>query len=172
MKEPEGFRGFVESRYAALVRFGTLLCGDPGRGEDAVQDALLKTLRAWDRLDVHGEGETGAEAYTRTVMTHAAWRSARRRWWGERPTAELPEHAGADEYAAADTADAVRRALAALPAQQRVVLVLRYWGGLSEAEIAEQLSCSLGTVKSRASRAIAALRAGGLLDETFEGGAR
>ncbi|NHC43764.1 SigE family RNA polymerase sigma factor [Motilibacter aurantiacus] len=172
MKEPEGFRGFVESRYAALVRFGTLLCGDPGRGEDTVQDALLKTLQAWDRLDLHGEGGNGAEAYTRTVMTHAVWRSARRRWWGERPTAELPELADADAYAAADTADAVRRALAALPAQQRVVLVLRYWGQLSEAEIADQLNCSVGTVKSRASRAMASLRASGMLDESLEGGAR
>ena len=172
MKEPEGFRGFVESRYGALVRFGTLLCGDPGRGEDAVQDALLKTLRAWDRLDLHGDGDNGAEAYTRKVMTHAAWRSARRRWWGERPTDELPEHPAPDAYAEADTADAVRRALTALPAQQRVVLVLRYWGQLSEAEIADQLGCSVGTVKSRASRAIASLRASGLLDESFEGGAR
>ena len=61
-------------------------------------------------------------------MTHASWKSARRRWRGERPTAELPEQADRDVYANVDTADAVRRALAALPAQQRVVLVLREAG--------------------------------------------
>lgn len=166
MREPEGFRGFVESRYLALVRFGALLTADPGRGEDLVQDALVKTLRAWDRL-----GPDGAEAYTRRVMTHASWRAARRLWRGERPTETLPERPGEDEAERVDTADAVRRALATLPAQQRVVLVLRYWAHLSETEIAAQLGISAGTVKSRASRALAALRDSGLLADTVGGSA-
>lgn len=165
MKEPVGFRAFVEARYPSLVRFGALLTGDSGRGEDLVQDALVKTLQAWDRVQVDG----GAEAYTRKVMTHAAWRAGRRRWWGEHPTAELPEHAGPDAYADADTADAVRRALAALPTQQRVVLVMRFWGDYTEAQIADALGVSAGTVKSRASRGIAALRASGWLDDTNVG---
>ena len=165
MREPEGFRDFVESRYAALVRFGTLLTADPGRGEDLVQDALVKTLRAWDRL--HPDGNP--EAYTRTIMTHASWRAARRLWRGEHPTEELPEHPGPDVYREVDTADAVRRALAALPAQQRVVLVLRYWDHLSEGEIAHRLGVSAGTVKSRASRALAHLRSSGLLADVVGG---
>ena len=165
MREPEGFRGFVESRYAALVRFGTLLTADPGRGEDLVQDALVKTLRAWDRL--HPDGNP--EAYTRTIMTHASWRAARRLWRGEHPTGELPEQPGPDVYREVDTADAVRRALASLPAQQRVVLVLRYWDHLSEAEIAHRLGVSAGTVKSRASRALAHLRSSGLLADVVGG---
>ena len=115
---------------------------------------LVKTLRAWDRL--HPDGDP--EGYTRRVMTHASWKSARRRWRGERPTAELPERADRDVYANVDTADAVRRALAGLPAQQRVVLVLRYWAHRNETEIAAELGISTGTVKSRASRALATLR--------------
>ena len=165
MREPEGFRGFVESRYAALVRFGTLLSADSGLGEDLVQEALVKTLRAWDRLGPDGD----PEAYTRRVMTRASWRAARRLWRGEQPTEVLPEAPGDDQHSLVDTADAVRRALATLPAQQRVVLVLRYWLHLSEAEIAAQLGISSGTVKSRASRALAALRDGGLLADAVEG---
>ncbi|RKS75593.1 RNA polymerase sigma-70 factor (sigma-E family) [Motilibacter peucedani] len=180
MREPVGFRAFVEARYPSLVRFGTLLTGDPGRGEDLVQEALVKTLHAWDRLHsdavddarpVRPDGtDGGPEAYTRKVMTHAAWRAGKRRWWGERPTDELPEHAAPDAYAQSDTADAVRRALAALPAQQRVVLVLRFWGDYTEAQIADALDISSGTVKSRTSRGIAALRATGWLDEAVVGG--
>ena len=60
----------------------------------------------------------------------------------------------------------MRGALAALPAQQRVVLVLRFWGHLSEAEVASELRCSTGTVRNRACRGLAALRDVGLLDDT------
>ncbi|MGI8694700.1 MAG: SigE family RNA polymerase sigma factor [Geodermatophilaceae bacterium] len=158
----EGFSAFVGSRYPALVRYGVLLTGDRGHGEDLVQTALVKTFRVWGRLYPDGQ----PEAYTRTVMERLAWRMVRRRWHGELPTAELPDHAAAtDAYAIQDQAAAVLDALRTLPAQQRIVLVLRYWAGLSEAEIAERLGCSAGTVKSRASRAVAFLRASRLLNE-------
>ncbi len=160
----ETFSAFVGSRYPALVRYGVLLTGDRGHGEDLVQSALVKTYRAWGRLYPDGQ----PEAYTRTVMERMAWRMVRRRWRGELPTADLPELAAdTDAYAMKDQAEAVLDALRTLPAQQRIVLVLRYWDGLSEAEIAERLGCSAGTVKSRASRAVAFLRASALLnDET------
>jgi RNA polymerase sigma-70 factor (sigma-E family) len=169
--EPYGFRAFVEARHPSLVRFGTLLCGDLGRGEDLVQESLIKTLRAWTRV---GLGEGDPEAYTRQVMTHAASRASRRTWWGERPAEPPPEQmdeAGTDASLRVDTADAVRAALAALPAQQRVALVLRFWAQLTEAEIAHELGCSTATVRGRVSRAAAALRSRGLLDEAV-GGAR
>jgi RNA polymerase sigma-70 factor (sigma-E family) len=153
---PEGFAEFVAARYPNLVRYGALLLGDAGRGEDLVQDALVKTYRAWRRL--HPDGEP--EAYTRRVMTRAAWRVSQLTWQREVPSAVLPERSGGDPYDSRDTAQLVLAALRALPAQQRVVLVLRYWAGLSEREIAAQLGCSTGTVKSRASRAMAALRGG------------
>lgn len=161
----EGFSAFVGSRYPALVRYGVLLTGDRGHGEDLVQSALVKTYRAWSRL--HPDGQP--EAYTRTVMERMAWRLVRRRWRGELPTADLPERAAdGDAYADRDRADAVLQALRTLPAQQRIVLVLRYWAGLSEAQIAERLGCSAGTVKSRASRAVAFLQASHLLDDRHE----
>lgn len=158
--DPSGFSGFVSSRYPALVRYGVLLTGDRGHGEDLVQSALVKTLSAWGRLYPDGQ----PEAYTRTVMERMAWRMVRRRWRGEIPTEMLPEAAVAgDSYARHDLADAVLAALRQLPATQRIVLVLRYWAGLSEVEIASRLGCSTGTVKSRASRAVAFLRQSKLL---------
>lgn len=149
-----GFADFVTARYAALVRHGVLLTGDQGHGEDLAQEALVKTYQAWRRLYPDGD----AEAYTRKVMVRAAWRAGRRLWRREVPTGVLPEHPTLDPYELGDTARLVLDALRALPGQQRVVLVLRYWAGFSEQEIAAQLGCSTGTVKSRASRAVAALR--------------
>ncbi|MFD0742258.1 SigE family RNA polymerase sigma factor [Phytohabitans flavus] len=159
---PEGFAEFVRDRYPALVRHGAILTGDPGHGEDLAQEALVKTYRAWHRL--HPDGNP--EAYTRRVMVRAAWRAGRRLWRREVPTEAPPERAGTDPYDGTDTAHMVFQALRSLPAQQRVVLVLRYWGGRSEQEIAAELGCSVGTVKSRVSRAVAALRrvGGPLLD--------
>jgi RNA polymerase sigma-70 factor (sigma-E family) len=161
---PAGFTEFVASRYPALVRYGTLLTGDRGHGEDLAQEALVKTYRGWGRLHAHGN----PEAYTRRVMTRAAWRAGRRLWRREIPAAAPPDRAGSDPYENRETAQVVLAALRELPAGQRVVLVLRYWAGLSEQEIAVQLGCSTGTVKSRASRAIAALRrADGPLADAF-----
>ena len=165
MSAPAGFAEFVNSRYPALVRSGVLLTGDRGHGEDLTQEALVKTYRAWRRL--HQQGDP--EAYTRQVMVRAAWRAGRRLWRREVPAAVLPDRAAdGDAYDHRDTSALVLEALRALPAGQRVVLVLRYWAGLSEQEIAAQLGCSTGTVKSRASRAIAALRqSGGPLTDAF-----
>jgi RNA polymerase sigma-70 factor (sigma-E family) len=159
------FGDFVTARYPALVRYGTLLTGDRGLGEDLTQEALVKTHRAWRRLR---DGDP--DAYTRQVMTRAAWRANRRLWHREIPAAAPPERpVRTDAYEHRDTAEVVLAALRELPAPQRVVLVLRYWAGLSEQEIAAQLGCSTGTVKSRASRAIASLRrAGGPLADAFD----
>jgi RNA polymerase sigma-70 factor (sigma-E family) len=153
----EQFTEFVRTRYTALVRYGALLTADAGHGEDLAQEALIKTYRAWPRLYPDGD----PEAYTRTVMARAAWRAGRRLWRREVPTAALPESSTPDGYAERDTAAMVFAALRMLPTQQRIVLVLRFWADLSERELAEMLDCSPGTVKSRASRAIAALRSAG-----------
>ena len=110
------------------------------------------TYRAWRKLYPDGD----PEAYTRKVMVRAAWRAGGRFWRPEVPTGVLPDPPVRDDFAVRDTADLV---LGALPTQQRVVLVLSYWVDLPEQDIAAMLGCSPGTVKSRASRAIAALRA-------------
>ncbi|GIF39147.1 SigE family RNA polymerase sigma factor [Actinoplanes xinjiangensis] len=161
----DGFAVFVGARYPALVRYGTLLTGDRGHGEDLAQEALVKTHRAWQRL--HPDGDP--EGYTRQVMVRAAWRAGRRLWRRELPAAAPPDRATeVDAFDVRDTTEVVLAALRELPAGQRVVLVLRYWAGLSEQEIAAQLDCSAGTVKSRASRALATLRrSGGPLTDAF-----
>jgi RNA polymerase sigma-70 factor (sigma-E family) len=164
MDDHEEFRRFVTARYPALVRTARLLVSDFGQAEDLTQSALLTTFVHWRSIrDPHN-----AEAYTRTVLTRLAIKGSRRRWRGERPTPALPEAVATDSYSEVDDGDAVRRALAALPVEQRAVLVLRFYADLSEAQIAEVLRCSSGTVKSRASRGLAALRANGLLDDSLE----
>jgi RNA polymerase sigma-70 factor (sigma-E family) len=143
---------FVAARWQGLVRFGFMLTGDRAAGEDLVQEALLRCLSSWGRLDPQG-----VEGYVRKVMSRLAWKA-------HRHPLRMTSSAGRAEPTTADIADTsseqsdLRRALSGLPRQQRVVLVLRYWQDLSEAEIAELLGCRQGTVKSRASRAYAQLR--------------
>jgi len=143
---------FVAARWQGLVRFGFMLTGDRAAGEDLVQEALLRCLSSWGRLDPQG-----VESYVRKVMSRLAWKAHRH------PLRMSSSH-GHAEPMTADIADAsseqsdLRQALSGLPRQQRVVLVLRYWQDLSEAEIAELLGVRQGTVKSRASRAYAQLR--------------
>ena len=157
--EDAEFTAFMRGRYPALLRTATFLMGDAGHGEDLLQTALLKTALRWRRLRDPG----AAEAYTRTVMVRQAGRSRRRKWVGERPAERLPEISGADASADVDLADALSRELARLPHDQRAVLVLRYYEQLAEREVAAVLGCSLGTVKSRASRGLSQLRERGVL---------
>lgn len=164
MGAEDEFRAFVAGRYAALVRTARLLAPDPTQAEDLTQSALVTTYARWSTLRDRGR----AEAYARKVLVRQCLRAGRRRWRGEIPSKLLPEAPAADPYAARDEADAVRRALATLPGDQRAVLVLRYYADLTEPDVADVLGVSLGTVKSRASRAIAALRASGLLDDVVE----
>lgn len=145
------FAAFAAFRYAGLVRAGYLLTGDRWAAEDLVQSALLRAYPAWQRgVPDH------PEAYVRKIMVRLAMRAGRRK-----RLREVPLDAGADR--ALDGPDPVdhqvlRQALMSLTVTQRAVLVLRYFEGLTEAETAHALGCSVGTVKSRASRALAALR--------------
>jgi RNA polymerase sigma-70 factor (sigma-E family) len=158
---PPGFADFVRTRYQRLARSAFLLTGDRGHAEDLVQSALVITLRAWDRL----AAVEAAESYTRTTMLRLSRRWARRRWRGEQPTsseglAVVGGSTGPGDFAG--DLD-VRAVLAALPWDQRAVLVLRYFEDRSERDTAALLGIREGTVKSRASRALATLRESGLL---------
>lgn len=154
MTDADGFAAFVAARYRALVRTAFLFVGDRGHAEDLAQTALLRTYSHWSAL----RSEDAAEAYTRTTMARLAGRWSRRRWRGEVPS-ETPDAANQTDHVAnrAETLD-LFAALGALPWPQRAVLVLRYFEHLSEAETATILRCAPGTVKSRTSRALAALR--------------
>ncbi len=134
-----------------------LLVGDRGKAEDLAQETLWRLHRAWRRLD----DPRAADAYVWTCLVRLAARARARRWTGERPTPpdQLAPLSNPSATAEVDDALVLRRALADLSEDQRAVLVLRYYEGWSEAEIAEIVGCAPGTVKSRATRGLAALRA-------------
>ena len=146
------FTEFVAARTPALLRTAYLLTGDWAAGEDLLQTTLEQCWRRWNRLGEH------PEPYVRQAMlrTFLSWR--RRRWTGETPTEELPEVAVDDATSAYDERELLWRALQRLPRRQRAVIVLRYFDDLSEQETAAALGVAVGTVKSQASKALAALR--------------
>lgn len=147
------FEEFVAGRGQALQRFGYALTGDWALAEDLLQTALARAYPRWSRVL-----RDDPEAYVRKIMVNT-WSSWwRRKWRGELPAAALPETPGPDSYAEVDSRHALRSALAQLPPRQRAVVVLRYHQDLSEAQVAELLGISVGTVKSQAARALASLR--------------
>lgn len=154
------FREFVAARYVALVRFGYLLTGDRGQAEDLAQAALLRAFGAWRGM----RDPANAEAYTRKIMVRLSVRWRRRPWRGELPVGLVPEAAAVDQFVQSDLAASIRHALQQLPAHQRAAVVLRYYVDLTPPEAADVLGCSVGTIKSRTHRALAALRTAGLLD--------
>ncbi|WP_028815493.1 SigE family RNA polymerase sigma factor [Streptomyces flavidovirens] len=158
----EAFTAFMTARYGSLLRTATLLTGGGGgrpRAEDLAQEALLRTYRAWNRI---GRLEA-AEAYTRTTMVRLLIKDRHRKWHVEIPAERVPEVLRPGHEDRVTTAVTVREVLRTLPAAQRAVLVLRFYHQLTEREIADVLGCSPGTVKSRAARALAALRDHGFL---------
>jgi RNA polymerase sigma-70 factor (sigma-E family) len=148
------FRQFVVSRTPALLGTAYALTGDRGLAEDLLQAALLKTYRHW-RAVRHSEHP---DAYVRRVMANQ-----RISWWRRRRVAEsglpLPDRAAPDRSSGIEERDELWRALRQLPPRTRAVVVLRYWEDLPEAEVARVLDCSVGTVKSQASRGLDRLRA-------------
>lgn len=149
----EDFRDFVASRSPALLRTAYLLVGERALAEDLVQSALAKAYRHWDRVTATGS----PEASVRRIMVNE-----RRSWWRRNPGREVlgavPDRGGPDESAGLAERDAVWQAVLRLPPRTRAVLVLRYWEDLSEAETAHILDCSVGTVKSQASRGLRKLQ--------------
>ena len=164
-RDQREFDAFMTARYGALVRTARLLLGNNASAEDLAQAALLRTFLHWGNL----RDPSNAEAYTRTVMARLAIRWGRRGWRAEQPTAVLDAVGVEDASEQVDAADEVSRWLDGLPVAQRAVLVLRYYEQLSEAEVARVLRCRPGTVKSRAARAMAALRAATLPDSFPQG---
>jgi RNA polymerase sigma-70 factor (sigma-E family) len=153
----DGFDEFVRSRTASLLRAAYLLTGDQYLAEDLVQSALARTHVAWRGL--HHSGN--AEAYTRKVMYHLQVSWWRRRRVPESVTGHAPEPRDTESHDIADGMVAqvmLRRALDRLTPKQRAVLVLRFFEDRSEAETAEILGVSAGTIKSQTAKALTRLR--------------
>jgi RNA polymerase sigma-70 factor (sigma-E family) len=146
-------------RAAALRRKAFLLCGDWSAADDLVQDVLVAMYPRWSRI-VHGGR---VDAYANRVLVGKHVDARRRPWRRERPVDRLPDLVDADSeraIAAVDERDGpLMAALAALPARQRAVLVLRFTDDLSIEEIAKTMGIPEGTVKSRLSRGTETLRA-------------
>ncbi|MDT0386620.1 SigE family RNA polymerase sigma factor [Streptomyces sp. DSM 41921] len=151
----DGFDEFAAARWSALLHVARLLTGgDRQRAEDLVQEALVKLWFAWPKV-----AEQAPEAYVRTVLVRLAARSARRRWWGERPVEQLPDRADpGDMSSAVAERSRLEAALALLSPKQRAAVVLRYCEDLPEAQVAQALGCPVGTARSHASRGVARLR--------------
>lgn len=161
MRSKESFEGLdtlVARRGGALLATATLLAGGPAAGEDLLQAALERVMRHWPRV------KDEPEIYLRRTIYHLAvdqWRARRRR---PEVLGEIGLEVAALRAGQPDGTDAVHlrlaliQGLAQLPPRQRAVLVLRYWEQFSESEAADMLGCSLGTVKSSASRGLARLR--------------
>jgi RNA polymerase sigma-70 factor (sigma-E family) len=153
--ETHDFAQFVEAREQALRRTAWLLTGDWGLAEDLVQTALARAWPRWERINRRDD----PEVYVRRVIVNT-WRTwTRRRWRGEKASPAVAEApAGGDMATEVAMRMALRDALAALTGRQRAVLVLRVYDDLPEAQVADMLNCSVGTVKSTMSRALARLR--------------
>jgi RNA polymerase sigma-70 factor (sigma-E family) len=148
------FRDYVTARSRSLLRTAYLLTGNQADAEDLVQSALAKTYQAWDRIEDLG----ALDGYVRRAMvnTHISW--WRRRKLEEFPTDELPDQVVADHSGDSDSREVLRRAIDRLPDRMRAAVLLRFYQDMTEAEIADALGVSLGTVKSTVSRAVAKLR--------------
>lgn len=154
-QQPDSFTDFVATRHAGLLKFAMVLCGDARLAEDVVADVLGRAYEQWSRIGAmeHPHG------YVRRMVVNE-YLSWRRRLHRTFPVAE-PDDSGETEPDHAerhsDRADVAER-LARLPVRQRACLVLRFYEGHTDDEIADLLGCAAGTVRSNISRALATLR--------------
>lgn len=150
------FEAYVSASQTRHLRTAFLLTGDQHLAEDLLQTALAKLYLAWHRV----ASRESLDAYVRRIMVNenTSWH---RRAWKRRETVVdvVPEHSNpADPYRMFDQRDRLWPLVQRLPARQRAAVVLRYYEDLSERDTAAILNCSVGTVKSQTSRAIATLR--------------
>ena len=150
------FDRFVADATDTLLRTAYLIVWDLGEAEDLVQETLFEVARRWPRV----RRMEHPRAYARRILVNRTLSgSARRTRRRQELIAPMPREraGGADVAGEIDGQDELMAALEALPPRQRTVLVLRYFLDLPEAEVAAALRCSLGTVKSSASRGLARL---------------
>jgi RNA polymerase sigma-70 factor (sigma-E family) len=148
------FDEFARTDLPGLLRFAKVLCVDRGTAEDVLQEVLLRAHAKWSEI---GELDRPA-AYVRRMIVNE-YLSWRRKWSRIIPSAAVGAEMSTPDVAAefADRAELVAE-IAELPPRQRAAVVLRYYAGLSDAEIAADLGCSAGTARSHLSRGLATLR--------------
>ena len=148
------FSAYMAARQPALYRTAYLLAGDHASAEDLLQNAFAKLYLSWDKIRDQG----ALDGYVRRIMVNennSLWRRAWKR--REHSTDTMPDTGSHDTYDDG-MGGALWSYVQTLPPKQRAVIVLRYYEQLSEAETADVLGISVGTVKSQTSRALAALR--------------
>ncbi len=160
------FREFMHSRWPAMVRLAYVLTGDLGHAEDVAQAAFARAYASWPKV----RRTENPEGYVRRIVINENRNRFRKHRVTEELTGAPPEPGpgagpGAgpglglgDATSQYDERSVLMTALRRLGPRQRAVVVFRYWLGLTEAETAAELNCSVGTVKSQASRALATLR--------------
>ena len=149
------FEQYMAARQPSLLRTAYLLTGDRHSAEDLVQTSLAKLYLAWDKV----QRRELVDGYIRRIMVNehnSLWRRAWKR--KEVTTDEVPDYVGVLDRHDHGERSALWDFVQTLPRKQRAVVVLRYYEDLSEAEVADILGISVGTVKSQSSRALAALR--------------
>lgn len=166
------FDDFMRGRWPAMVRLAYGLTGDAGHAEDLAQAAFARAYASWGRVSRAGN----PDAYVRRIVINANRSRFRKRRVTEELRADLADTVAGQQPGPGDQAGggALLAALDRLGPRQRAVIVLRYWLDLSEAETAAALNCSVGTVKSQASRGLATLREHVSIRDTdnVEGGRR
>ncbi len=150
----EDFELAYRRRRDHLLRVGWLICGDLDLAEDVVAAAMARCWRAWQHQPI-----TDPDAYLRRAVVNEATDRFRRRGRDVLFESRRSGEGRGERQVEDDVAErtVVVDALAALPVGQRAVLVLRYYADQSESDTAAVLGVSVGTVKSRASRGVAAL---------------
>jgi len=150
------FAEFMRGRWSALVRLGYGLTGDERLAEDLARAALARVYASWPRVLRAGD----PDVYLRRIVLNVSLGKASGRRVRKRRTGSEPEPETAPAARVDDDRPALVTALMRLPAGQRSVVLLRYWMDMTEAQVAAVLGCSVGNVRSQASRALASLRVG------------
>jgi RNA polymerase sigma-70 factor (sigma-E family) len=149
------FEEYMAARLPALLRFAVMLIGDPHVAEDVVQETMVKAYSHWRRV----ERAQSPDLYIRRMVTNTYFSLRRGGWWRHSvPRADVPDRSLPDTSGAGALHDDLWRRLGKLPPRQRAAVVLRFYEGLSDGEIAEVLGCAVGTVRSQISRALDSLR--------------
>lgn len=148
----EELADFIRSRHTAFLRRAVLLVGDHGAAEDLVQEALA---RLW--LGSRRRRIDNPEAYVMRSLVNASISRWRRRRPGDL-VVEQAEAPAPDSLGQVEERDRVWRAVVALPARQRAIVVLRFYEDLPEEQIASLLGISRGTVRSQTAKARARLQ--------------